>query len=528
MTNSRALLFSLMAACLLALVAQMVIDFSTVNLAATCLVFSASVAMLLYLLWTPSIHTHPLSTFTLLGFCVTNLMGALLGQTLLWTSLSQNLRQPLETFATLAAFQSVAMIAHTLYRLALNPAAGQREADRQSSLPRQILERLGVYDVPGTTALWIVGYVGFLAFLLGSGRAGAFGKLMHATGYLTWAPFLIPMYILQFGDAYSRLRDQIIHLTWYALLIVLLGLAANTRGVMLSGFMTVGLFALLMTLRSQQPVSGRRLLRLGALGLVLSALVAPLSDLATAMVVARGARENVSAPQLVQLTWRAFTQPEALENERERVREATSAKYDEFYFDNPLLARLTETKFHDNALYFASTLTQSDVDALADTTGKMLLFILPQPVLDQLDIHIDKLDYEFSMGDYLSHLSQGGPLGSRRTGSMLAQGLALMGVGFFIPFALFCLVIFALLDLLTARGRSGHLVVSAVGLLSVWKLFQYGISAESLNAWIGFAVRLWPQNLVLFLGVALLARIPIAMLGGRAFRSLAELSSAKP
>jgi hypothetical protein len=43
-------------------------------------------------------------------------------------------------------------------------------------------------------------------------------------------------------------------------------------------------------------------------------------------------------------------------------------------------------------------------------------------------------------------------------------------------------------------------------MLAIWKLFQYGVAAESLHAWIGLLVRGLPQNIVLFLLVALVAR----------------------
>ena len=508
-SNGRFILLSLMLLALLALLAQIAIDFSSVNIGAACTVFASSMAILLYLLWTPAIHTHPISTFAIFGFCVTTQFGALLGQTLFWTSLAQNLRQPMETFATLAGFQLLAMLAHTAYCKLFNPARSD-----SASLPRQVLARVGLYDTPSTGVLWFMGYLGLMSFLIGSGREGTFFKVLQGMSFLTWAPFLIPMYRLQFGEAYCNLRKQAPYLLFFVGLVVLLGLAANARSVMLSGFVTVSLFALLQALRSDNPVSFKHVAQLGALGLALAAVAIPVSDLATAMTVARKVRGSVSAPQMVSETFRYFGQPEALEDERARVRDATLGKYDEFYFANPLLARLVETKFHDNSLYFASTLSQSDSEVLAETTVNMIWAMLPDPVIQGLGIGVDKRDFQFSMGDYLSHLSQGGPLGSYRTGSMLAQGLALLGIGFAVFYLLFCLLIFSLLDLLSFKGRSGQVLLSAVGMLAVWKFFQNGISAESLHAWIAFALRHLPQNVVIFLVVATVARAMGSLFGG--------------
>jgi hypothetical protein len=232
------------------------------------------------------------------------------------------------------------------------------------------------------------------------------------------------------------------------------------------------------------------------------------------MVVARKVRGNVSAAEMVQETLRYFRNPEALEDQREVQQKATLGRYDEHYFSNPLMARLVETKFQDNALYFASTLSQGDVNQLARTTVDLVWAILPDPALNALGVDVDKRSLGFSMGDYLSHLSQGGPLGSRRTGSMLAQGLALLGVGFAPLFLVMCLLSFALVDLLAHRDRNKNILLSAVGMLAIWKLFQYGVAAESLHAWIGLLLRGLPQNIVLFLVIALVARAMGSVFGG--------------
>jgi len=510
MNNSRFILLGLMALVLLALLAQIVIDFSADNLASSSIVFASSMAVLLYMLWTPALQTHPLSTFAVFGFCVTTQLGALLGQTAYWTSLADNLRQPMVTFAVLAAFQLLAMIAHTGYRWLMPPPA-----ESGGSLPRHLLRKAGLYETPSTGVLWFLGYVGLFAFLLGSGREGTFGKVMQGLAFVTWAPFLIPMYLIQLGEAYSSWRKQWPYLLIFCGLVVLLGLAANARQVMLSGFVTIALFALLGAIRSSAVVSGKQVLKIGVVGLVLAGMAIPLSDLATAMVVARKVRGNVSAVQMVQETLYYFQRPDMLAEQNEEQRNAALGKYDEYYFENPLLARLVETKFHDNALYFASTFTQSDADLLARTTGDLFWAILPDPVIKRLGVDIDKKALGFSMGDYLSHLSQGAPLGSRRTGSMLAQGLALLGVGFAVVYMAFCLVAFAMMDLLSLRNRSGQVVLSAVGMLAVWKLFQYGVTSESLQAWASTTLRAIPQNILLFLVLAAVARGLGMLFGGR-------------
>jgi hypothetical protein len=496
---------------LLALLVQGVVGFTAVNLASACLAFASATVVLAYLAWTPAIHSHPLSTFALLGFNVTTQMGALLGQSAFGVPISDNLRLPLETFAWLAAFQAVALAMHAFYR-----SLSGRATPGRPGLLRSSLQQLGVYTPPGTGVLWFMGYVGLLAFVIGGGREGVFAKTLQGMAFMTWAPFLIPMYLLQFGDAYSRWVRQAPHLVFFGGLVVLLGLAVNSRGVMLAGFMTVSLFALLLLLRSREAVSWRRvgvaLLALGLLGIA----AIPVSDLATAMVVARKARGSISAAEMVSETFRIAAQADVLAAERAERASRVNTRYDERYFDNPLLARLVETKFHDNAFHFSSSFTPSDRDELAARTLDMFVITLPTPVLNRLGFKLDKKDFQYSMGDLLAHLSYGGPLGGYRTGSMPAHGLALLGPGYLAVYALLCLGVFATLDLLASRRADGAVLVSAVGMLSLWDFFLTGLSSESVHGWLTYYLRYLPQSIVLFLIVAAVGRGFAWLLGGYA------------
>jgi len=523
MTYSRFVIGLLLALCLASLAAQMAIDFSSVNVAAASIVFASSAAMLLYLLWTPAIRSHPLSTLALLGFCVTTQMGALLVQSATLTPISFNLRLPLETFGLLAAFQAVAMLMHVAHRWLCAPAGGNPDA-----LARRALAALGVYDPPGTGALWLMGWAGLVSLFIGGLGDSPTHKVFEAIAFLAWAPYLIPMFLLRLGRAYCRPAPQMALLVAYSLLIVLIGIASNSRQVILLGFTTVGLFALLTVLRLDAPLQWRRVGQVAGVFALLGVLAIPAGQLATAMVVARDVRGHASGAEMVAKTLRYATDAQALATERELAARQVQARYDEHYFSNPLVARFVETKFHDNAFFFAFSLTAADREMLADTTQRWLWAILPQPALDALGLGIDKADLWFSMGDYLAHLGQGGPLGGFRTGSALAQGLALMGAGFFVLYGALCLLMYTLFDLLARRGRDGEVAISAVGMLMIWELFINGVTNESLHAWLGFVIRLLPQALVFFVLVLVFARVVAALFASPLARRAAPPAALVP
>jgi hypothetical protein len=511
MTNSRFSVLLFLSLALAAFLAQFGIDFSSVNIAAACIVLASSLAILLYILWTDAIQTHPLSTFAIFGFCMSTQLGALLAQSATWTSLSLNLRQPIETFATLAGFQAIALVAHGAYRLFSTPAS-----PKKLSLVRAVLEKLGLYAIPSVGTLWIMGVIGLFSLLVGGGE-GAVSKVFHGMSFVAWAPFLIPMYLLQQGSSYCNAKKNYVFLVIYMSLIVLLGMAVNARGLMLSGAMTIALFALLSAMRSTRQVKVSQLAKIGALVVVIGAMAIPVTDLVTAMVIVRRARGYVSPVKMAEETFFYFQRPQLLNAQRQKDKFISiQSNYDETYFASPLVGRLVETKFHDNALYFGSRLSAKDEEKMLDITGDFFWATLPAPVLKYMAIDVDKKNLKFSMGDYISHMGGGGELGGYKTGSGFAQGITLFGYFFPLIYLLICPILFLAHDLLSYRSANGGVLLSTLGMLGIWKLFLYGISAESLHAIFMGVVRDLPQSIILFLVIFHMARMGARMLGSLA------------
>jgi hypothetical protein len=174
--------------------------------------------------------------------------------------------------------------------------------------------------------------------------------------------------------------------------------------------------------------------------------------------------------------------------------------YDEHYIANPMLARLVETKFYDTAFHFASTLTTDDAKArLRDISLKFAWAGLPTPILHAMGIDIDKDDLDFSMGDYLAYLSRGIPLGGRKTGNMFAQGIVLFGPLFPFLYAVICLALYGLMDLLTIRPANGAARLSPVGMLVIWTFFLGGITYESLHKVFYLFIRNFAQTLLIYI-----------------------------
>lgn len=456
----------------LAFAAQFFIDFSTDNIAANSIIFISTAGTLLYFRWTRALDTHPLSSFAILGFCVTSELGALFAQSVAATAVGTSLHQPLVTFSMLSMYQIIVLVAHALYRTITTSSSMAKPG-----LLRHMFRKLGVYDMPSVAVVWMMGGMGGFFLLL-----SRFSPVAKGLSFLAWTPFLIPIFLQQAGPAYCNAKRNYLVLLVHAALIAVVAIMFNTREMLLAGIATVALLLLMIGMRSTKPLTPPMLFKLGAMLLLGLALSWPASNMVTAMAVARDGRDKASAYQMVTKTLENFKDPEKLEIYRKQaLGRDLQTRYDEKYVDNPMLARFVITKFHDNAMYFAGRLSDKGADDVWNISGDFFWTILPQPLLDALKIDVDKDKLQFSMGDVLAHYAVGTPLSGERTGSLFGHGWALFGALFPVVYFGMCFILFAALDLFSMRAASGVTVMSVIGMLNIWPNFLFGITADSLH-----------------------------------------------
>jgi len=491
---------------------QFIIDDSSVNIASACIALVGSLVTLAYFRYTRSLQTHPISTFAIFGFCATTQYGALLVQTVSLDSLSKNLRQPVETFAVLSLFLMVAIAAHMTYRFFSMPTQRLHSPHQINFSLRGLLERLTLYSIPTVHQLWVMGFIGIIALLNGGddtmGEQNIGNKISHGISFIAWAPFLIPIFVAQFGRQYCNTKLHYVLLTGFAGLIAVMGIASNARFMLVSGATTVCLIILLIGMRSNKTVSIKQIFHTILFMAICAAMLVPFAQLSTAMVVIRDTHKTSSAINKIYATIDVLSKPGAIEAYRSKERYATAySDYDEYYVENPVLARFVNTKFHDNALFFESKLTERGQDELIDTTIDLIWSILPDPALKYLGINISKKKLRFTMGDYLYYQATGGRVGGYKYGSSFAHGIGMFGMFFPLIYFGICLLTYWILELLTIKTKKGEVMVSVVGVLLVWHLFIYGITSESLNATVSFILREIPQSILIYILIYQIARI---------------------
>lgn len=501
MTIKRAIFFWLIMALLVSLPLQWLIDPAAENVAAVCIVMASSIGVLLYVGFSDGLKNQPVSTLAILGYCVTTHMGALLVQTAAWTAIRSYLYTPLWTFGVIVFYQWIAVGMHAAYRY-FSP-----EAPRPAGLLRGIFGWLGLYKTPSVSMLWFMGCVG-LASLLLSRFEGVLGKIGLAFNFLTWAPFLIPFYLRELGEGYCDRHRNKVMLVVYAGVIAILALAVNARQLMLIGGLTVGMLYWFAGMRSRELLTGKMVRNaiLAAIGLAI--LSAPLSNLATSMAIARTWRGKISPIAMIKTTYGIMKRPELIAAyNSESAAISRYLAYDERYIANPGLARLVSTKFIDNSLHFAASLkSEESLQRLADTSFDFYLEVVPAPLLDAVGIRIDK-EFKYSMGDYLAYLSRGLPLGGHKTGSVFAQGQALYGPLFPVLYALICLAMFGVMDLLTIHRTGAAASMSTLAMLQIWAYFNQGLHYEALHSVFYFFVRNFEQTVLVYISVFAMAQI---------------------
>lgn len=474
--------------------AQVGLDSSSDNLVSVALVVSSSFFLYEYLLQSNAVVDTPVSSLALIGFNSSACLVSLIAQTLSAQGLVHLLRAPQETFAMLSGLLVMAILVHAAYRqLAFFMALRQWFAVR-------VFEPVGALHAPPVWMIWVMAAIGAASTFKGGAAYGDVGgKFLQALSFLQWLPFAIPIYFKKHGRDYCDMKLQWPLLLSYVLLLAMIGLTRNARQLMLIGPFQAAVIYFLWTVQQKEMVGRWTTLKAAGLIVCMSIGVSWFSDLSTAMTIARDQRETASRMEVVNETIALLSEPEKLNQFRLRTElAAKTALYDEAYLSNPVLSRLSETKFHDNMFFYALSFNQREDDRVWTTIGEKLLTTLPQPFLDAMKINIEKAQYGFSMGDYFRYLNEGEPvLGGYATGSMWADMLAVFGV--WMPFIACVLMLwmFLIFDSLSYGGQS--FVISPIVLASTFVIFEYGLGADSLVTKIQFILRDWPQKIVLYL-----------------------------
>lgn len=475
---------------------QFIIELSSENIIATALATIASWIAIEYIRRTKSYILYPVSTLALLGLTITSSAASVLTQALYWTPLVYLLRTPELTFTILATVQLFACATHWVY-IKFEPFR-----KIPTVIGENIFKPIGLYRAPSVYTLWIMGLIGLYAQLSGHSDFGdVSGKALQAFGFMAWMPLLILYFRATHGESYCNNRTQLILILLFLLALFAIGAARNVRQIMFTGPLQIAITYILYSATHSLIITRRAKLQLvagalaGGIGVVLAA------DLATAMVIAREKRLSSTGTEMIAETFQILTTDRyRITQYREQFELAAITRlYDEAYIENPVLARFSSTKFHDNMLYLGSSFENENIEDLFYATGKRIFNLLPEPIAKMIDPDFDKADFFFSMGDYYLYQIQGPQgLSSFIVGSIWADVYYMFGI--WSPVFLFFMLLATMVALDALSTQRGAIVaLSPIAFCTAVHIFLYGYGIESIATHFAFLARNLPQSIVLYL-----------------------------
>lgn len=416
----------------------------------------------------------------------------------------------------------------------------------KNNVLQKILYKIGFFDRYSSLTIWCLGLIGVFARLhsysVGDIEYGdVSNKFMQGLIYLMYVPIVLlyPSLLgfIQYGgrSVMGKVRNTILKkrmqrqclsvsqfklhsnalvekkiLYVYIVFIFTINVATNSREAIITPIAIILLLSFLRLVKKNviRRISPLRLL----MGIVVIVIVYNvLNFFSEAMLSTRSQRSDVTKSELMENTVQAIQEGndrQKLYNsitEDHKVMKTYKQGWDETYIDNFMLNRYANIRITDETLYHAQHVRQRDYQSLMgiDFMNRIYM-LLPTPVLQWLNISVDKSSNSFSRGDRLYSISVNKPVfAGFRVTSHLGDGLATFGYWYFlIQFILFWCV-FKLLNSLVYYTQN-RVIYSIYGLVCLFTFLGMFRNANGCIGEIGFCVRGFWQGVIIFLFLSLI------------------------
>lgn len=486
---------------------QLSIDTSIENLVCTGSVLLSYALVSTLVLREEAFQTVPLSTLAVLGFAGIHQIIPLIFISLEGRPLIYNLVLPQETFLWSLTCLAFLVFAHAWYRT--SPLMSRT----RDWLRYRVCGPVGLHTPPSLKQVWLMGFVGLAAIFfiyylskdVGRETTGVGDKLIAGLIPFAYAPFLLLTPRVYGGRQITH--QQTAYVVLFFLMVLAVSLGRNGRSSFMNALIAPVLATFLGVMIGSLPGNLFSAKRMVFAAIAVYLAVGPLSDLATAMVIARSGRDARTATDTALLTLRIFQDKELLRQRREEDAQVGEA-WDESHISNVFVGRVCNTKRQDNCLQLAGRLGEEGRRNMRQHEMNRLLATLPAPLIRMLGIDFDKqIATSYSIGDALYYEVTGlrQALGGFRTGHFIATGVASFGTWFVAPFVLLALFWFLLMDSLSSTSAAGWTRVSFVGLLQLYSILN-SMQPESLATLLAWMLRGWLQMVVIYVLLCWFAR----------------------
>lgn len=494
--------FSLVIFIFSGLLAQILLDQSFVNILCALLASTSSILIVLYTFNSKQWLIYPASTLILLGFAVTQSIGPLLFTALEMHPIIFNLEVPEQVFINAFLCTLTLILAHIIY---------QRNSSVQKFrfwITHVLKIRLNIFQPLLRTQAVMAGAFGLGAMVFvywhkGLGSETFLTKFIQGFIPFSYLPIVLLLKPLQGESASANRAEWVINLVFFALILII-SLGSNSRG---SFALPVAIYFLgLIISWIYQKLKIRIIFILITLFSVY--FILPFfNNLATAMVLVRGRRNDIPTTQLISETFKALENTQQIE--LYRLGPGNRVGWNESYVSNPFLSRFSNLKFADNAISLSEKLSDSKKTIFQSFLLNRLASLAPGPLLDILGLSSElKLQVtSYSIGDQLYFLASGNPsaIGGFRTGHFYGTGLAAFSWFYLVIYLLLMIPFFMLNDSLILTSGLDKLsglcertiFFSSLSIINLYDFLEQG-NIESLLEYPSFIFRGFPQQVILF------------------------------
>ncbi|WP_157446941.1 hypothetical protein [Cytophaga aurantiaca] len=341
-------------------------------------------------------------------------------------------------------------------------------------------------------------------------------KFFDAFDFFVWAPFLLIV------PPYSKLGVSK-WLKWglffYYLLVAGISLSGNSRMGMVAPIAVIASAWVIALLMGQVQVDKKIISKVIFLSIGGLLLLSFFVDFSTAILASRAGREERTSSEQLALTIENFFDKEALHEYKTVNFEFIADKggadevWTEDYVSNPFLQRFIQIKFDDNCFYRINTFDNEERALLMQSLVDKTLAQFPTPVLEMLDIQINKNAINgYSIGDLIDNIYAGSNLGNFITGSLVAHAYGVFGwwypLAVIILYGLIFAIFSGMISVINERGNDQR-AFSTIGLLLPFSIF-FTIAFEGVTATVSVLVRgVWQIFLIYWVAIWVLRLLGI-------------------
>lgn len=356
--------------------------------------------------------------------------------------------------------------------------------------------------------LGVIGIVALFSAKMFRGE-GIISKISGGSFFLIACPLVLlfpHLYTRTYIPPFTKSSNKMVWL--FVICSFLIGIAANSRSTMF--FMVLMIFLLYLTQqlifnKTSIFLSWKKLLPILFLCFIITG---PLTDLASAVVLVRNQRTDLSPTELFSQTLNLYRNKEVLykiQKEYEQIHstyaENNKEGWSEEYTGNIFLDRFCNLRVSDATLYYAKHLGFNNPEMRKNFYNN-LLSILPTPILNIFGINSQiKEVIEYSGGDKLYSLAMkdSHALGGFRVCGYTGIGLATFGHFFFLIVIFVYTIIFYLVDSLTLPLSNKNTIIPIGTLIQLYSFFYFLNNGDGITRNITFLIRGFIQSILIYL-----------------------------